>query len=68
MFAGRRVTAERAGHGRAQDDPESDGQHGGGDPATAANTRSTHGSMMPEHVFGVKGWLEHMFASPPDGC
>ena len=63
-----RVTAERAGHGSAEDDRDRHAHHGGGDPAATANTCSTHGSMMPEHVFGVKGCLEHMFASPPGRC
>jgi hypothetical protein len=62
------VAAEGSGHRSAEDDPDRDADHGGGDPTATANTRSTHALMMSEHTFGVKGPLEHMFASPLDGC
>jgi len=62
------VTPERPGDRSGKDDRQGHAPERGGDPAATANTCSTHGSMVAEHVFGVKGSLEHMFASSPGRC
>ena len=62
------VTAECPGNRGTHDERQGYAQERRGDPSAAANTCSSHGSMMPERLFGVKGPLEHMFASPPAWC
>jgi hypothetical protein len=62
------MTGERPGNRRAHHQRQSHTQTRGGDPSASANTCSGHGSMMLERLFGVKGSLEHMFASPPARC
>lgn len=59
--------AQGAGRRRNRQ-PQAETEKDAGNETASSNTCSTHGTMMPEHLFTVKTGTEHMFATPPGPC